>query len=190
MTAAARLRERYLNQNMIVEIAPAAVFLIANFVWDILTATAAVIAATVVVVVYASVRTGRMPALAITTLLLALTLGGASLIMQDETFIQIKPTLGRALFGAAVLVGLFFQPTFLERALGAQLHLSPKGWRILTYRWAGFAFMTAVANEVFRGVLTTDNWVLVTTVSGPLSILGYILITRLTAPRYWTGPVS
>jgi intracellular septation protein len=179
------VRTRYLNRGMAVETAPAVVFVAVNFIWDLMAATAAVIVATVLAVGYAYWRDRRVPALAVVTLILVLALGGVSLALQDEAFIKLKPTVGRCLFGVAVLAGLFFRPTFLERALGWTLSLRPRGWRVLALLWAGFAFLTAALNEVFRRTLTSDDWVLATAVTGPVSVLCYVLITRLAAPHFW-----
>ncbi len=43
-------------------------------------------------------------------------------------------------------------------------------------------------NEMAWRTLSTDAWVTVETIETPASIVCYILITRLTAPRYWNGP--
>lgn len=178
-------RQRYLNRHLLFELLPAALFVIANFAWDLRTATAAVIVATVAVVAAALLMDRRVPALALVTLALVLLLGGASLIFSDDLFIKIKPTIGKLLFASALALGLLFRPTFLERALGTQLSLSRPGWRAVTCAWIAYALLLAAANEIVWRTASTDTWVSYTGLFGPLSILGYVLITRLLAPRYW-----
>jgi intracellular septation protein len=176
---------RYLNRHVLLELFPAAVFFVANWIWGLMPATAAVIAATLLAVALGLVLERRVPALAVATLAIVLLLGGAGLLLDDARFVKMKPTVGKLLFAAALAVGLAFRPSFLERALGAQLSLTPTGWRVLTFAWIGFALLTAAANEAVWRNLDSDTWVAVKTALVPLSILGYVAITRALAPRYW-----
>lgn len=181
-------RERYLNRHMILEMAPVAVFFIANWGWGLMTATAAVMAATVICVGIGWARERRVPMLGIVTVVMVLALGGLSLFFHDDVFIKIKPTIGKLLFAAALLAGLLLHPTVLERALGSFVFLTDRGWRVLTFRWAGLAVFWAISNEVARRVLSTDDWVTYVSVLSIASIASYIIATRLTAPAYWNSP--
>jgi intracellular septation protein len=181
-------RERYLNRHMILEMAPVAVFFIANWGWGLMTATAAVMAATVICVGIGWARERRVPMLGIVTVAMVLALGGLSLFFHDDVFIKIKPTIGKLLFAAALLAGLLLHPTVLERALGSFVFLTDRGWRVLTFRWAGLAVFWAISNEVARRVLSTDDWVTYVSVLSIASIASYIIATRLTAPAYWNSP--
>ena len=177
--------EKYFNRQILLEIFPALVFFGVNFGWGLMPATAAVMLATVAVLVIGRILDGRVPVLAVVTLILVLSLGGAGLIFNDETFIKVKPTVGSCLFGVALAIGLFFRPSFLERALGSQLTLERVGWRILTMCWIMFALCLAVLNEVIWRNMDTDTWVAVKTAMAPLSIAGYVAITHVIANRYW-----
>jgi len=181
-------RERYLNRHMILEMAPVAVFFIANWGWGLMTATAAVMAATVICVGIGWARERRVPMLGIVTVAMVLALGGLSLFFHDDVFIKIKPTIGKLLFAAALLAGLLLHPTVLERALGSFVFLTDRGWRVLTFRWAGLAVFWAISNEVARRVLSIDDWVTYVSVLSIASIASYIIATRLTAPAYWNSP--
>ena len=181
-------RARYLNRHMLLELSPVAVFFIANWGWGLMTATAAVMAATVVCVGIGWARERRVPMLGIVTVVMVLALGGLSLFFHDDLFIEIKPTIGKLLFAVALLAGLLLHPTVLERALGSFVFLTDRGWRVLTYRWAGLAVFWAISNEVARRVLSTDDWVTFVSALSILSIASYIIMTRLTAPAYWAGP--
>ena len=92
------------------------------------------------------------------------------------------------LFALALLGGLALRPTLIERALGGFVFLTERGWRVLTFRWIALAIGWAVANEVARHGLSTDDWVTFVTVMSVASIISYVVATRLTAPRYWNGP--
>lgn len=176
---------QYFNRQILLEIFPALVFFVVNFGWGLMPATAAVIVATIAVVAVGRVFEGRVPVLAVVTLVLVLALDGAGLILDDEVFIKVRPTVGKCLFAAALAIGLLFRPSFLERALGARLNLTDVGWRVLTLCWIFFALCLAVSNEVVWRNMDTDTWVAVKTAMAPLSIAGYVAITHLVANRYW-----
>jgi len=177
--------ERYVNRHVVLELSPTLVFFTVNFGWGLMAATAAVMIATSVVVAIGLVVDRRVPTIAIVTLVIVLTLGGASLFFQDEVFIKIKPTVGNGLFAAALAIGLMFRPSFLVRALGNQLALSADGWRVLTAFWIGVALFMAALNEVVWRTLETDTWVAFKTASAPAAIVCYVVITNAVARRYW-----
>ncbi len=180
--------ERYLNRHILFEIAPGIVFLMVNYGWGLMWATAALMVATVVFTISGFAIERRVPVFPIVTVILVLTLGGAALLLEDDQFIKIKPTIGGILFAAALFIGLLLRPCLLARALEGQVYLSEKGWRVLTIRWVLFTLVLAGANEFFWRALDTDAWVAFKASLTPVSIFGYIVITRFTAPRYWREP--
>ncbi len=179
------IRERYLNRRIVLELLSAVVFFVVNYGWGLMAATVAVIVTALTTTILSLYWFKKVPVLALVTLILVLALGGAGIIFDDEIFIKIKPTIGKCLFAATLVVGLRFQPNFLARALSSHLSLSKRGWMVLTWNWVAFALFLAVINEVARRIFDTDAWVAVNTALAPISILGYILITRILAPRYW-----
>ncbi len=180
--------ERYLNRRIVLELAPAIVFFAANYGWGLMVATAAVMAATFMTTAAGIALERRVPVLAVTTLILVLALGGASLIFDSELFIKIRPTVGNTLFALALAISFGFREGLLRRAFEGQLHLSDPGWRVLTGCWIALALCLASANELVWRTLETDSWVAFKTAETPLSILAYILLTRLIAGRYWQEP--
>lgn len=176
---------RYLNRHILLELFPAAVFCAVNYGWGLMPATAAVMAATLLAVGAGLALERRVPVLAVVTLVLVLALGGASFAFNDAVFIKIKPTVGKCLFAAALAIGLFFRPSFLVRALGRQAKLTEPGWRVLTFCWIGFALCMAALNEIVWRTMDSDAWVAFKTALAPVSIVGYIAITRAVAQGYW-----
>ena len=182
--------ERYLNRHILFEIAPGIVFFIVNYGWGLRWATAAVMVATAVFTFLGIALERRVPVFPIVTVVLVLTLGGATLLFEDELFIKVKPTVGTCLFAATLTIGLFLRPSLLARALEGQVYLTKKGWRVLTIRWVLFALAMAGMNEFMWRTQDTDTWVAFKASLTLVAILGYIVITRLTAPRYWQEPES
>ena len=85
--------------------------------------------------------------------------GGLTLVLHNDLFIKIKPTILYALFGAVLLGGLFFGKSFLGIMFDLLFHLTEEGWRKLTVRWAIFFFALAVLNEIVWRNTSTDVWV-------------------------------
>jgi intracellular septation protein len=85
--------------------------------------------------------------------------GGLTLILQDELFIKLKPTIVNVLFGLILLGGLAAGKSFLKSVLGEAFAMTDEGWRKLTWRWAVFFFALALANEFVWRNFSTDQWV-------------------------------
>ena len=177
--------EKFLNRNILLELAPTLVFFTVNFGWGLMPATAAVMLATLVAVAAGLWLNGRVPVIAVAALVIVLVLGGAGLLLNDEVFIKMKPTVGNGLFAIALLAGLFFRPSFLVRALGEQLKMNEQGWRVLTACWIGFALCLAGLNEIVWRTQETDTWVAFKTGLAPGALLGYVIITNQVARRFW-----
>lgn len=132
----------------------------------------------------------RMPVFPLISLFLVVTLGGSVLLFENEIFVKMKPTIGKALFALILLVGLVMKRGLLERALEGQLYLSRRGWQVLTIRWIIIALGFALSNEVCWRWLDTDSWIAFNAFVMPFSIVAYMAITRITARRYWIAEHS
>jgi intracellular septation protein len=102
------------------------------------------------------------------TAIVVVVFGSLTLILHDDTFIKMKPTVVNALFAAALLGGLAFHQSLLRYVFGDVYKLKPEGWTILTLRWGLFFLFLAVLNEVVwrgadaliaDGTAATDLWV-------------------------------
>ena len=143
----------------IVEYGPIIVFFVTYWMADLYTATAAIIIATLVVLVLSLIIERRVPVMPIVTGCIIIVFGGLTLWLKDETFIKMKPTIIQIIFGLVLLVGLYTKNIFLEKLLGASLKMERQGWVILTRRFAFFFFSMALLNEVIWRTQSTDFWV-------------------------------
>lgn len=106
---------------------------------------------------YALVR--RLPIMPLVSGLVVLVFGGLTLLLQDDTFIKVKPTIVNGLFGLILLGGLAFGRPLLPVVLDSLFELDAEGWRKLTLRWGLFFLALAVLNEVVWRSQTRDFWV-------------------------------
>ena len=94
--------------KLALELGPLGLFFFANQRWDIMTATAAFTVATVVALAIHYALVKRLPMMPLVSGVVVVVFGGLTLILADELFIKLKPTIVNSLFGAVLLGGLFF----------------------------------------------------------------------------------
>jgi intracellular septation protein len=138
---------------------PLLAFFIAYSIYDLLTATAALMAATVVALALSLAIERRVPMLPLITAAVVGVFGGLTLYFNDETFIKLKPTIVQALMSAILMGGLAFGKPLLKPLMNATWPMDEAGWRRLTFRFAVFFAAMAVLNEIVWRTQSTDLWV-------------------------------
>ncbi len=138
---------------------PLAVFFVAYPLGDLMTATAALIGATVVALIVSYAVARRVPVMALVTAAVVGVFGGLTLLFDDDTFIKMKPTIVQLVFAAVLGIGLLLRRAPLKAVMGKALDLDDHGWRKLTLRYALFFVAMAALNEVVWRTQPTDIWV-------------------------------
>jgi len=141
------------------DLGPLVLFFFANSRYGIFAATAAFMVAVVAALAASYMLTRQLPIMPVVTAIIVLVFGGLTLILHNDLFIKIKPTILYALFGAVLIGGLFFGKSLLGVVFDSLFHLTEEGWRKLTLRWAIFFFALAVLNEIVWRTVSTDTWV-------------------------------
>ena len=141
------------------DLGPLALFFFANSRYGIFVATGTFMVAVLAALAASYVLTRHLPIMPVVTAIIVLVFGGLTLILHNDLFIKIKPTIIYVLFGAVLLGGLLFGKSFLGVVFDSLFHLTEEGWRKLTLRWAIFFFALAVLNEIVWRSVSTDAWV-------------------------------
>jgi intracellular septation protein len=172
------------------EAGPLLVFFVVNAKFHLFVATGAFMMAIVAAMIASYVVTRHVPIMALVTGGVVLVFGTLTLVLHDETFIKVKPTIIYSLFAAVLLGGLLFGRSFIAIMFDQVFNLTPQGWRILTMRWALFFLGMAVLNEVIWRTQTTNFWVTFKAFGViPLTMIFAIAQMPLTK-RYHLEPVS
>jgi intracellular septation protein len=172
------------------ELGPLIVFFIANAKSNLFIATGLFMVAVVAAMIASYVVTRHVPLMAIVTAVVVIVFGTLTLILHDETFIKMKPTIVYTLFAAILGGGLLFGRSFIAIMFDQMFNLTSQGWRSLTWRWALWFFAMAVLNEIIWRTQSTDFWV-------AFKVFGMVPLTMLFAvtqmpliKRYHLEPAS
>jgi len=145
--------------KLVLDIGPLVLFFAANSKFGIYAGTGAFMVAVLIALAVSYVLTRHIAIMPVVTAAIVLVFGGLTLILHDDLFIKLKPTIIYVLFGGTLLVGLALGKPLLGLLFESVFHLTEEGWRKLTWRWAVFFLFLAVVNEIVWRTQTTDFWV-------------------------------
>jgi intracellular septation protein len=160
--------------KLALDLGPLIVFFAVNARFGIFAATAVFMATVIAALAVSWVLTRHVAIMPVVTAIVVLVFGTLTLVLHDETFIKLKPTIIYTLFGLTLLGGWVFHKPLLAIVFDAMFHLTEEGWRKLTLRWAAFFLVMAVVNEMVWRTQTTDFWV-------NFKLLGFTPLTFLFA---------
>jgi intracellular septation protein len=145
--------------KLALDLGPLVLFFLVNAKLGIFYATGVFMAAVLVALVVSYVLIRRLPVMTVVSAVIVTVFGGLTIILEDETFIKVKPTIIYLLFAGMLFGGLILRKPLLEIVFDQMFHLTEEGWRKLTVRWAIFFLALAVLNEIVWRNFSTDIWV-------------------------------
>ncbi len=139
---------------------PVILFFVAFKLADIYVATGVAIVATLAQIAWVRLRGRRVESMLWASFAIVAVFGGATLLLQDETFIKWKPTVLYWLFSAVIGGGaFFFRKNMIRSILGEQVSMPDAIWARLNWSWAGFFLCMGFANLYFAFNYPTEVWV-------------------------------
>lgn len=164
---------------------PVILFFVAFKLSDIYIATAVAIAATCAQIGWLVLRRKRIDPMLWVSFAVIVVFGGATLALQDETFIKWKPTVLYWLFAIVLAVAaLAFRRNLIRSMLDKQVELPEPVWSRLNWSWVGFFAFMGGANLYVAFNFPTDLWVSFKLFGGMGLMLAFIIGQALFLARY------
>lgn len=160
------------------EYGPLVLFFAAYWLDGLMTATKVVVAATLVAVALSYLMTRKLPWMPIITAAVVTVFGGLTILLEDEIFIKMKPTIVQLLFAAVLLGALAFGKLPLKKLMGGGLSMPDSAWRTLSMRFGLFFIVMAGLNEAVWRTQSTDVWVTFK-VAGILGLTLLFVVTQI-----------
>jgi intracellular septation protein len=167
------------------DLLPVLAFFVAFQLAGIYVATAVAIATTFVQVAWLKLRGKRVDAMLWASFVIIVVFGGATLVLQDETFIKWKPTvlywlLGMVLGGAPLMFGR----NLIRAMLSEQVRLPDPVWSRLNWSWVGFFVFMGGLNLYVAYNYSTDLWVNFKLFGGMGLMLVFVVVQALFLARH------
>jgi len=140
--------------TLLTDFGPVFLVMIVYNVWNrieqteaLFVATAVLIGATLLSLVWSLFKDKRVPYIAIAAAFFVSLFGGATLISGDPIYVKIKPTFMNLLYAVIVLGGLVFGKNIWKMVFSHAFQLPNQVWTHLALRWGFFFVFLALLNE-------------------------------------------
>lgn len=175
--------------KIVLEVGPIAVFFLA-YRWapvpegladaerqleQMLFATKVFLPAILATLAFSYAMTRKLPRMAVITAVVVTVFGGLTLILRDDTFVKMKPTILYLLFASILAFGLLRGQSYMKYLMEELIPMKDAGWMIFTRRFVVFYVLLAVLNEVVWRGFGTDAWVNFRTFVLPAANFGFIM---------------
>jgi intracellular septation protein len=139
---------------------PVILFFIGFKLYDIFTATAIAIGATLVLIIYSKLRHGKVEKMLMINGVIISVLGGITLLLHDKIYIMWKPTVLYWLLATALLISnLFFKKNLIQRMMGKMLNPPRNVWNKLNLVWVAFLITLGFLNIYVFKNYDENTWV-------------------------------
>jgi intracellular septation protein len=146
--------------KLLLDFFPIILFFVAFKFAGIYVATGVAIVATVIQIAWLRHSTGKVEPMQWVSLAVIVLFGGATIALQNETFIKWKPTVLYWLMAGTLMAGqLVFRKNLLKSLMGSQLELPEPAWRVTNWSWIVFFAIMGVANLWVAFNFDTNTWV-------------------------------
>jgi intracellular septation protein len=139
---------------------PVILFFVVFKLYGIYPATAVAIAATFVQIGWVYFRHRKVEPMLWVSLAVIAVFGGATIYLQNETFIKWKPTVLYWLFGGVLAIAaVLFKKNLIRAMMEKQMVLPEPLWGRLLLSWIAFFAVMGLLNLYVAFNYSTDTWV-------------------------------
>lgn len=132
---------------------------VANDKPGIYLATFVAIIASVAQILWVKLRGHKVETMLWVSLGIIVVFGGATLWLQDESFIKWKPTVLYWVFASTIFGSALFGRNLIRGLMNAQLELPEAAWSRLNLSWGAFFAVMGLVNLWVAFTYSTDAWV-------------------------------
>ena len=151
----------------------------------VLFATAAAIVATLIQIVWVKWHHGKVDTMLWVSFSIIAVLGGATLLLHDETFIKWKPTVLYWIFAATLLLSnLIFKRNLIRQLLQAKLTLPNAVWNRVNLSWSLFFIVLGVINLYVAFNYSIETWVNFKLFGATSMMFVFILLQAMALAKY------
>jgi intracellular septation protein len=147
------------GKKMALDFLPLAGFFAAYKLGGMYWATGILMALTLAALLAGYRITGKIAKFPLYSAILVGLLGGATLILHNDTFFKMKPTVANLVFAMVLGGGLLSGRMFLKDLLGSTVNMAETAWRTMTWRWTIFFLGLAGLNEYVWRTMPEPTWV-------------------------------
>ena len=170
---------------------PVILFFVAFKFAGIYVATAVAMAATVGQIAWVWFRHRKVEPMLWVSFGVIAVFGSATLLLQDKTFIQWKPTVLYWIFAAALAVSqLVFARNLIRSMMGKQMQLPEPAWTRLLWSWVVFFACMGVANIYVAYNYSEDTWVNFKLFGGMGLMFAFVIGQAFYLARFATDEVA
>jgi intracellular septation protein len=164
--ASAKPRGPGTGMRLLIDLGPLVIFFVTNAYapvpdpLKIFYATGAFMAAMIVALIFSVIRYRHVSPLLLFSGAMVVVLGGLTIILHNETFIKVKPTIYYLVVAGLLGFGLSTGRNLLKMVLESVYPgLSDRGWKLLTRNWIAYFIIMAIINEAVWRTQSTEFWI-------------------------------
>lgn len=149
-----------MNLKFFSDLFPILLFFIAFKFQGIYVATGAAMAATLIQILWSKFKYGKIDNILWISFVIVGVFGSATLLLHNEMFIKLKPSVLYWLFSLILFISkTFFHKNLIRSLLHEKITLPVQVWKRLNYLWSAFFFVLGFVNLYVAFNYSTDTWV-------------------------------
>ena len=147
-------------QKFLFDLLPIILFFVAYKFYDIFTATAVAIIATLLQITYVFIKNKTVEKVLLFNGAMITILGGLTILLQDKMFIMWKPSIIYWCFSIALLFSNYvLNKNLVRMMLGKQVELKDRFWSVINLNTSIFFSLRGFINLYVAYNFSEDTWV-------------------------------
>ena len=145
--------------KLFLEFMPLGLFFLVTTQYTFQIGTEVLVAATVVSLIATWFLFHQIALMAIITAVTSIAAGGLTLVLDDNDYVKMKPTIVGGIFAVILAAALITRLPLFKTLLGQNIALTDEGWRVVTWLWFAYFVFISVLNEYIWRTQSEYFWV-------------------------------